>query len=212
MGWYPGPNSVKTRFTLRAKDKVASMKLFFRRPAEPGSKLETGSFEWSPPKHPERLSFVREEDVLLEEMRRDRRHLLNSEQLRGLGKTLGLSNDELDKLEQVRKAETKGATESAAAPIRKDTSARSRTITLKVLASELAEQHDLAKKRSEAFLASWTDYVVAHLKKGGRVKITGLGVLVVRTRASRIGGDATPKDKASKKIAFRASKNLEDAI
>ena len=55
-----------------------------------------------------------------------------------------------------------------------------------------------------------------HLKKGSRVRIPGLGILQVRKRAARMGrnpatGEAI-KIKASKKIAFRASKDLKEAV
>ena len=55
-----------------------------------------------------------------------------------------------------------------------------------------------------------------HLKKGSRIRISGLGILQVRKRAARMGrnpatGEAI-KIKASKKIAFRASKDLKEAV
>jgi DNA-binding protein HU-beta len=58
--------------------------------------------------------------------------------------------------------------------------------------------------------------ITKHLKKGERVKIVGLGILQVRHRAARMGrnpatGEAI-KIKASKKVAFRASKDLKMAI
>jgi DNA-binding protein HU-beta len=54
------------------------------------------------------------------------------------------------------------------------------------------------------------------LKKGERVKITGLGILQVRKRAARRGrnpatGEAI-KIKASKNVAFRATKRLKMAV
>ena len=58
--------------------------------------------------------------------------------------------------------------------------------------------------------------ITKHLKKGERVKIVGLGILHVRKRAARMGrnpatGEAI-KIKASKKVAFRAAKELKMAI
>ncbi|HXZ46963.1 MAG TPA: HU family DNA-binding protein, partial [Pseudolabrys sp.] len=58
--------------------------------------------------------------------------------------------------------------------------------------------------------------VVKHLKKGDRIRIQGLGILQVRKRAARMGrnpatGEAI-KIKASKKVAFRAAKDLKMAI
>ena len=58
--------------------------------------------------------------------------------------------------------------------------------------------------------------VVKHLKKGNKVRITGLGILQVRNRPARMGrnpatGEAI-KIKASKKVAFRVAKDLKEAI
>ena len=54
------------------------------------------------------------------------------------------------------------------------------------------------------------------LKKGVRIRLNGLGILQVRKRAARMGrnpatGEAI-KIKASKKVAFRASKELKQAV
>lgn len=58
--------------------------------------------------------------------------------------------------------------------------------------------------------------ITKHLKKGERVKIAGLGILVVRNRAARMGRNPatgeTIQIKASKKVAFRATKELKEAI
>jgi|SRR5690348_514369 DNA-binding protein HU-beta len=92
----------------------------------------------------------------------------------------------------------------------------SSTVTLKHLAAAVAEDHEMAKKQAEAVLTSMVDLVVKHLKKGDRIRIGGLGILVVRRRAARMGrnpatGEAI-KIKASKKVAFRAAKDLKEAI
>ena len=58
--------------------------------------------------------------------------------------------------------------------------------------------------------------IAKHLRKGERVKITGLGILQVRKRAARMGRNPatgeTIQIKASKKVAFRATKDLKEAI
>ena len=58
--------------------------------------------------------------------------------------------------------------------------------------------------------------VTKQLKKGIRIRLNGLGILQVRKRAARMGrnpatGEAI-KIKASKKVAFRASKELKNSI
>jgi DNA-binding protein HU-beta len=58
--------------------------------------------------------------------------------------------------------------------------------------------------------------VTNHLKKGERVKIAGMGILQVRSRAARMGRNPATGEaihtKASKKVAFRGSKELKTAI
>jgi DNA-binding protein HU-beta len=90
------------------------------------------------------------------------------------------------------------------------------TITLKHLAAALAENHELSKKAAEAFLTDMVDTIARHLKKGDRIRIVGLGILQVRKRAARMGrnpatGEPLPI-KASKKVAFRAAKELKEAV
>ena len=96
------------------------------------------------------------------------------------------------------------------------TGAAQTTVTLKHLAAALAETHEMAKKQSELILNDLVDLVTKHLKKGDRIRLVGLGILQVRKRAARMGrnpatGEAI-KIKASKKVAFRASKQLKEAV
>ncbi len=90
------------------------------------------------------------------------------------------------------------------------------TVTLKHLAAALAGTHEMPKKQSEAVLNDLVGMVVKHLKKGDRIRIGGLGILVVRKRAARMGRNPATgepiKIKASKKVAFRAAKELKEAV
>ena len=90
------------------------------------------------------------------------------------------------------------------------------TVTLKHLAAAIAEEHELAKKQSEQILNDAIGLVAKHLKKGERIRIAGLGILQVRKRAARMGRNPGTgeqiKIKASKKVAFRAAKDLKEAI
>ena len=58
--------------------------------------------------------------------------------------------------------------------------------------------------------------VTKHLKKGDRIRIGGLGILQVRKRAARMGRNPATGEpiqiKASKKVAFRAAKELKEAV
>jgi DNA-binding protein HU-beta len=90
------------------------------------------------------------------------------------------------------------------------------TVTLKHLATALAESHSVPKAQMNTILTDMVESVGKHLKKGSRIRIAGLGILQVRKRAARMGrnpatGEAI-KIKASKKIAFRAAKDLKEAI
>ncbi len=95
-------------------------------------------------------------------------------------------------------------------------SATQTTVTLKHIAAQLAADHEMPKKQSEGILNDMIALVVKHLKKGDRIRIGGLGILQVRKRAARMGrnpatGEAI-KIKASKKVAFRAAKELKEAV
>ena len=90
------------------------------------------------------------------------------------------------------------------------------TVTLKHLAANLSESHEMSKKQTEAILGDLVDLVTKHLKKGDRIRIGGLGILVVRKRAARMGRNPATGEpiqiKASKKVAFRAAKELKEAV
>ena len=107
-----------------------------------------------------------------------------------------------------------------AAPTRtaavKATVAKIATITINQMAKDLAESQAMPKKQAGIVLADFTDMIAKHLKKGARVRINGIGVLQVRKRPARMGrnpatGEAI-KIKASKKVAFRAAKELKESI
>jgi DNA-binding protein HU-beta len=55
-----------------------------------------------------------------------------------------------------------------------------------------------------------------HLMKGTKIRINGLGIFQVRSRAARMGRNPATGEqiqiKASKKIAFRPAKELKDAV
>ena len=90
------------------------------------------------------------------------------------------------------------------------------TITLKHLAANIADSHEMSKKQTEAVLGDLVGLVTKHLKKGDRIRIGGLGILQVRKRAARMGRNPATGEpiqiKASKKVAFRAAKELKEAV
>jgi DNA-binding protein HU-beta len=107
----------------------------------------------------------------------------------------------------------------AAAPAKKAAPAKAApqiTVTLKQIAAELAEGHDLPKKRAEAVLGDLVALATRHLKNGDKIRLTGLGILQVQQRAARMGRNPATGEaiqiKASKKIAFRPAKELKEAV
>jgi DNA-binding protein HU-beta len=90
------------------------------------------------------------------------------------------------------------------------------TITLRHIAAELAESHDLTKKVAEGMLSDLVTLTTEHLKKGDKIRLSGLGILQVRARPARMGRNpatgASIKIAASKKIAFRPAKELKEAV
>ncbi|MEW6454599.1 MAG: HU family DNA-binding protein [Pseudomonadota bacterium] len=103
------------------------------------------------------------------------------------------------------------ATQPAAAP-----KTKVNTVSLKHLAASLAADHEMPKKQAETILGDLVNLVTKHLKKGDRIRLAGLGILVVRKRAARMGRNPATGEpiqiKASKKVAFRAAKELKEAV
>ena len=90
------------------------------------------------------------------------------------------------------------------------------TVTLKHIAATLADNHEMPKKQAESILSDMVTMITKHLKKGERIRIVGLGILQVRKRAARMGRNPATGEaiqiKASKKVAFRAAKELKEAV
>jgi DNA-binding protein HU-beta len=90
------------------------------------------------------------------------------------------------------------------------------TVTLKQIAAELAEGHDLPKKQAEAVLGDLVTLTTRHLKQGDKIRMTGLGIFSIQMRQARMGRNPATGEaiqiKASKKIAFRPAKELKEAV
>jgi DNA-binding protein HU-beta len=109
------------------------------------------------------------------------------------------------------KAPAKGTTK----PVKAAT-AKAVVLTLRHIADQLAGEHKLPKRQANEMLTQMIEIITRRLKKGDKIRLTGLGILQVKKRAARMGrnpatGEAI-KIKASKKIAFRAAKELKEAI
>ena len=112
------------------------------------------------------------------------------------------------------KAPAKAA--AAKGPAKTAAPAKAATVTLKHLGAALAEKHNLPKKQANEVLADMVSMITTHLKKGARLRLGGLGILQVRKRPARMGRNpatgAAIKIKASKKVAFRAAKELKESV
>ena len=89
-------------------------------------------------------------------------------------------------------------------------------VTLRQLAVSIGEAHGLSQKQANEVLAGTVALIGEQLKKGARIRIAGLGTLEVRKRSARMGRNPATGEaieiKASKKVAFRAAKDLSEAI
>ena len=89
-------------------------------------------------------------------------------------------------------------------------------LTLRHIAEQLSEAHELPKRQANEMLTQVIEMIAKSLKKGDKIRLSGLGILQVRKRAARMGRNPQTgepiKIKASKKIAFRPAKELKEAV
>jgi DNA-binding protein HU-beta len=122
----------------------------------------------------------------------------------------------------VAKRSTKAAAPKASAKAapkaaRKSTGTSAGAIlTLRHIAEQLSEAHELPKRQANEMLTQVIEMIAKSLKKGDKIRLSGLGILQVRKRAARTGRNPQTgepiKIKASKKIAFRPAKELKEAV
>jgi DNA-binding protein HU-beta len=90
------------------------------------------------------------------------------------------------------------------------------TITRQHLATSLAGEYQITKRMGHEILDDLVNQIKRHLKRGEKIRIAGLGILQVRKRPARMGRNPATgepiKIKPSKKVAFRASKELKLAV
>lgn len=114
------------------------------------------------------------------------------------------------------KAPTK-ATKATKKPAAKASAAKaSSVLTLRNIADSLSEAYELPKRQANEMLTQMVELIAKSLKKGEKIRLSGLGILQVRKRAARMGRNPQTgepvKIKASKKIAFRPAKDLKESI
>jgi DNA-binding protein HU-beta len=114
------------------------------------------------------------------------------------------------------KTPAKTAAKTVAKKSVKGPTATNGILTLRHIAEALSEIHELPKRQANEMLTQVVDFIAKSLKKGEKIRLSGLGILQVRKRAARMGRNPQTgepvKIKASKKIAFRAAKDLKESI
>jgi DNA-binding protein HU-beta len=114
-------------------------------------------------------------------------------------------------VKKTAKTAAKGAKKPATAATEKAT-----ILTLRHIAERISEAHDLPKRQANDLLTQVVEIITKSLKKGEKIRLSGLGILQVRKRAARMGRNPQTgepvKIKASKKIAFRPAKDLKESI
>ena len=115
-----------------------------------------------------------------------------------------------------RSAAPQAAPKAAKKPAKASAEKASPILTLRNIAERLSETHELPKRQANEMLTQVVEMIAKSLKKGEKIRLTGLGILQVRKRAARTGRNPQTgepiKIKASKKIAFRPAKELKEAI
>jgi DNA-binding protein HU-beta len=115
-----------------------------------------------------------------------------------------------------KSAASKAAPNAAKKPAKASAEKASPILTLRNIAEQLSGTHELPKRQANEMLTQVVELIARSLKKGQKIRLTGLGILQVRKRAARTGRNPQTgepiKIKASKKIAFRPAKELKEAI
>jgi DNA-binding protein HU-beta len=144
---------------------------------------------------------------------RDNRSRIDKDVLVQLREALGLNSkayENIYRMPQAAERATRDVRPKSRPP------ATPTTVTLKHLAAAIAEDQELSRSAAESVLNDMVSRITKHLKKGERIRIVGLGILQVRKRAARMGRNPATGEairiKASKKVAFRAAKELKEKV
>jgi DNA-binding protein HU-beta len=106
----------------------------------------------------------------------------------------------------------------AAAPTKsvRVTAAAGKTITASALLQAVADHNEMSRADAKRFVEGYIEVVKAHVKKGVKVKLGDLGMVMVRARKARMGRNPATgepvKIKASKKVAFRPSATMKAEV
>ena len=99
---------------------------------------------------------------------------------------------------------------------KKTAKAKTETVTLRHLAMALADTHGLKKAQANTVLMDMVTVIAKHLKQGRRIKLNGLGILLVRKRPARMGRNPatgeTIQIPAKTTLKFRVGKAMKDTV
>ena len=94
--------------------------------------------------------------------------------------------------------------------------AKAAVVTLKQLAVQFGDSHEMPAKQAQSMLDSVVGMIVDHLKAGDKLRLSGLGIFEVKDRPARAGRNPATGEAvqiaASRKVAFRPAKELKAAI
>ncbi|MBL8550006.1 MAG: HU family DNA-binding protein [Hyphomonadaceae bacterium] len=118
-----------------------------------------------------------------------------------------------------KKAPAKKKTAAKAAPVARPvrvSSPAGKTISASALLQAVADHAEMTRAEAKRFVENYIDVVRAHVLKGVKVKIGDLGMIMIRSRKARMGRNPATgepvKIKASKKLAFRQSAMMKQAV
>lgn len=90
------------------------------------------------------------------------------------------------------------------------------TVSFKDLCADAADKLEVSKKQMNEIIDEVLVSLTKALKKGNRVRVSGIGTFRVTKRAARMGMNPATKKmqqfKASKNVGFKASKDLREAV
>jgi DNA-binding protein HU-beta len=113
------------------------------------------------------------------------------------------------------KKKTAAKAAPAARPVRVSSPA-GKTISAGALMQAVADHAEMTRAEAKRFVENYIDVVRAHVLKGVKVKIGDLGMIMIRSRKARMGRNPATgepvKIKASKKLAFRQSAMMKQAV
>jgi DNA-binding protein HU-beta len=91
-----------------------------------------------------------------------------------------------------------------------------KTVTLKQIGVDLAAAYELPKRTVESLFNDMIETIVKTIKKGSKVRISGIGILQVKKRVARMGRNPATgesiKIKASKKVSLSVAHDLKEAL